>query len=345
MDISKALKAMGVSRRDFMRASSAIGAAFGLEATGVTKFVGKAEAKEAAAGGLPVLWLQAQTCTGCSVSLLNSIYYATIADLVVNTLDINYHPNLSAAAGNLAVSAVETTYRKGGYALVVEGAIPTAADGEYCTLWPGLTALKGVKRYAERASVIIAAGTCASYGGLSAAQPNLTGATGVSQVLGGGYTVVNIPGCPMHPDWLVGTVAYILANGKVPALDAQGRPTAFYGKTLHEQCPYLAEYNTKYGRQSHARGQSCLDCHTRTDSHVPQPRVLGVGGCLFALGCNGNRVHCDCSVRKWNGSAAGTPGVNWCVEAGAPCTGCTEPTFPDGMSPFYSLNGPGADDD
>jgi len=37
--------------------------------------------------------------------------------------------------------------------------------------------------------------------------------------------------------------------------------------------------------------------------------------------------------------------VNWCVEAGAPCYGCTEPTFPDGMSPFYTLNGPGADDD
>jgi NiFe hydrogenase small subunit HydA len=338
------MKAMGLSRRDFMQASSAIGAAFGLGVAGVTQFVPKAEAKETSAGGLPVLWLQAQACTGCSVSLLNSIYYATITDLAVNTLDINFHSNLSAAAGNQAVSAIEKTYRQGGYALVVEGAVPTAANGNYCTLWPGLTALKGVQRYAERASVIIAAGTCASFGGLSAAQPNVTGAKSVSQALGGGFTVVNIPGCPMHPDWLVGTVAYILANGSLPALDALGRPTAFYGKTLHEQCPYLGEYNTKYGRQSHARGQSCLECHTRTDSDVPQPRSLGTSGCLFALGCKGLQTRCDCAVRKWNGGAAGTPGVSWCVEAGGPCTGCTEPTFPDGMSPFNTLNGPGADD-
>jgi len=275
MDTSKVMKAMGLTRRDFMQATSAIGAAFGIGATGVTNFASKAEAKETAAGGLPVLWLQAQACTGCSVSLLNSIYYATITDLVVNTLDINYHSNLSAAAGNLAVSTVEKTYRQGGYALVVEGAIPTGANGEYCTLWPGMTALKGVRRYAERASVIIAAGTCAAYGGLSAAKPNLTGATGLSQVLGSGYTVVNIPGCPMHPDWLVGTVAYILANGSLPPLDSVGRPTAFYGKTLHEQCPNLAEYTAKYGRQSHARGQSCLDCHTRTDSDVRNPARSG----------------------------------------------------------------------
>ena len=70
-----------ITRRDFLRATSAIGAAFGLQATGLTKFAETAEAKETAAGGLPVLWLQAQACTGCSVSLLNSIYYATIDDL------------------------------------------------------------------------------------------------------------------------------------------------------------------------------------------------------------------------------------------------------------------------
>lgn len=343
MNSSKVMAALGVSRRDFMRATSAIGVAFGLGVPGASKFVSKAEARETSAGGLPLLWLQAQACSGCSVSLPNSIYYATISDLAVNTLDINFHSTLSAASGDQAVSAVEKTYRKGNYVLVVEGAIPTGANGDYCTLWPGLTALKGVQRYAERASVILAAGTCASFGGLSAAQPNITGASSVSQVLSG-VSVVNIPGCPMHPDWLVGTVAYILANGKLPALDAQSRPTAFYGKTLHEQCPFLTEFNTKYGRQGHAKGQSCLDCHARTDSHVPQSRSLGLGGCLFALGCNGGRTHCDCSARKWNGGQAGTPGVSWCVEAGSPCTGCTEPTFPDGMTPFYSLNGPGVED-
>jgi hydrogenase small subunit len=338
------MKAMGVSRRDFMRATSAIGAAFGLESAGVTGLVGNADAKETAAGGVPVLWLQGQSCSGCSVSLLNSIFYATIDDLAVNMLDINFHSNLTAATGNLAVSQIERTYRQGGYVLVLEGAIPTGSGGKFCNLWPGMTFQKAVERYTERAAFIMAAGTCASYGGIAAAAPNPTGCHGLADYYGT-KRVVKIPGCPIHPDWVVGTIAYIMANGAPPALDSLGRPTVFYGKTLHEQCPYLAEFNTKYaGQMGHTRGQSCLDCHARTDTHVPQARALGVGGCLFALGCNGNQAHCDCSVRKWNGGAPGTPGVNWCVEAGAPCSGCTEPTFPDGMSPFFSLNGPGVDD-
>ena len=97
MSNNEVMMKMGVTRRDFVRATSAIGAAFGLEATGVMSLVGDAQAKETAAGGVPVLWLQGQACSGCSVSLLNTIFYTTIDDLAVNTLDINFHPNLTAA--------------------------------------------------------------------------------------------------------------------------------------------------------------------------------------------------------------------------------------------------------
>ena len=51
-------------------------------------------------------------------------------------------------------------------------------------------------------------------------------------------------------------------------------------------------------------------------------------GCRYDLGCKGPGAYCDSFERKWNG-------VNWCV-ANAICIGCTEPTFPDGQSPFYS---------
>lgn len=170
------MKQMGLTRRDFVRATSAIGAAFGLEATGVMSLVGEAQAKETAAGGVPVLWLQGQACSGCSVSLLNTIFYTTIDDLAVNTLDINFHPNLTAAAGNMAVAQVERTYRQGGYVLVLEGAIPTGSGGKFCNLWPGMTFEKAVARYAERAAFIMGVGTCACYGGIPAAAPNPTGA-------------------------------------------------------------------------------------------------------------------------------------------------------------------------
>lgn len=298
---------MELSRRDFLKGSSAIATAFGLQSLGV--FGGSdAEALETDKGGVPVIWLQAQACTGCTVSLLNSIYYTTIDDLLLNTLDLNYHPQLSAAAGNLAVAQVEKTYRQGGYVLVVEGAIPTANGGTFCYLWPGLTALDAVARYTKNAAFILAVGSCASFGGMAAGAPNPTGAKGLDDAYGG-KRVIRIPGCPVHPDWVVGTIAYIIKNGKAPALDTYGRPLDYFSSTVHSKCPY------------------------RDSDEVS---VLGRPGCLEELGCKGPKTHADCPSRKWNAGAAGQPGVNWCIGAGAPCYGCTEPTFPDGMSPFYS---------
>jgi hydrogenase small subunit len=155
--------------------------------------------------------------------------------------------------------------------------------------------------------------------------------------------VVAIPGCPVHPDWIVGTIAYILANKALPPLDANNRPTMFFGQMLHDICPRRATFNSTYGTR-HNQGTSCLTCHSNTDSGVYSPRQLGTLGCMYALGCKGPKTHCDCPSRKWNGPGANQPGVSWCNLAGAPCIGCTEPTFPDGMSPFYTLSGPGVDD-
>ena len=308
-DTNDIMRAMGLTRRDFMRATSAIGAAFGLEATGVMSLVGEAQAKETAAGGVPVLWLQGQACSGCSVSLLNTIFYTTIDDLAVNVLDINFHPNLTAAAGNMAVAQVERTYRKGGYVLVLEGAIPAGSGGAFCNLWPGMTFEKAVERYAGRAAFIMGVGTCACYGGIPAAAPNPTGAHGLADSYGG-KRVVKIPGCPIHPDWVVGTVAYILANGTAPALDAYGRPLTFFGRRLHgDHCPL--------------KGMN--------EAHRP-----GQGGCTKEMGCRGEKTYCDCNIRLWNGGAPGAKGVSWCSGAGAVCIGCSEPSFPDGMSPFYT---------
>jgi len=39
------------------------------------------------------------------VSLLNSIYYTTVDDLLINVLNLEYHPNIMAAAGEFGLSA------------------------------------------------------------------------------------------------------------------------------------------------------------------------------------------------------------------------------------------------
>jgi hydrogenase small subunit len=316
---------MNITRRDFLKASAAITSALAMEASGLLQLQ-KALAAGGEATGVPVIWLQGQSCTGCSVSLLNTIHYMTIDDLLVNTLDLKFHPSVMAAAGDLAVDAAETARDTSGYVLVIEGAIPVGAQGHYCHVWEDEnedpvtmeTAFKDFGLH-ENCICVLAVGTCASYGGIPAGNPNPTIALGVNEALS--YlgipgrerpTVINIPGCPSHPDWIVGTVAALLA-GEMPELDGDGRPIAFFDEHVHYYCPNRGQGN--------------------------KAKVLGDPGCLAGLGCNGQQTHADCPIRKWNASDPGGYGVNWCVGARNPCQGCTEPDFPDGMSPFYSLKG------
>ncbi|MBI5287226.1 MAG: oxidoreductase, partial [Deltaproteobacteria bacterium] len=158
----------------------------------------------------------------------------------------------------------------------------------------------------------IALGTCAAYGGIPAGAPNPTGNKGVADFLKGEKIktpVINIPGCPPHPDWFVGTVADILLFGlpKPGKIDKEGRPKAFYGKTIHDSCQRRSYYEEgKYAEK------------------------FGDEGCMIRLGCKGPDTHADCPIRLWNS------GVNWCVGAGSICQGCTEPGFPDKFSPIFA---------
>lgn len=301
---------MLISRREFLKYCTATAGALGLTASGLIKLQ-KVLALE---GAPPVVWLQGQCCTGCSVSLLNTIHYTTIDDLLLNTIDVEFHPTVMAGAGDLAVSAAEAAYDAGGYVLVVEGAIPTGENGRYCYLWPGMTALDAVQAFSEKAAFILAVGTCAAYGGMAAGAPNPTMARGVSEIVSG-KPVINLPGCPAHPDWIVGTIVHLLTYGGAPSLDSDGRPRNYYQSKVHSECPNKTRF--------HEKNLFATE--------------LGEVGCLYKLGCKGKETSSDCSMRKWNSGAVGACGVNWCIGGRTPCQGCTEPGFPDEMSPFYTL--------
>lgn len=311
---------MNITRRHFLKASAAITGALALKGSGL---LGLQKAMADVASMPPVIWLQGQGCTGCSVSFLNSVYYTTVDDLLINTLEVKFHPSVMAAAGDMAVEAAEDARDAGGYVLVIEGAIPVGANGHYCHVWEkqvggGLvpvTMQEAFASFVPGAVAVLAVGTCAAYGGMSAGGPNPTQAMGVQEaldVLGLQAAVVNIPGCPSHPDWIVGTVAALLA-GEPLALDDDGRPTAFFGEYVHSNCP-----NRGLGYRA---------------------QVLSDEGCLAGLGCKGQQTHADCPIRKWNSGGAGEYGVNWCVGARNPCQGCTDPDFPDKMGSFYNLRG------
>ncbi|MGQ9696102.1 MAG: hydrogenase small subunit [Thermodesulfobacteriota bacterium] len=270
----------------------------------------------------PVIWLQCATCTGCSVSILNSVS-PTIKNILIDEVvpgkhvNLRFHATIMAGAGDLAMEVAEETMnkQKNGYLLVVEGSIPTAQNGVYGAIGERnhqpVSMVDRVLEFGRDALAIIALGTCATFGGIPAAAPNPTGCVGTKELLqsrGLEKPVINISGCPPHPDWFVGTVASILLRG-LPSpeeLDDFGRPLAFYGKLIHENCQRRAYFDEGKFAKKH-----------------------GDPGCLYELGCKGPLTYADCPIRLWN------TGVNWCVGSGGGCHGCTQPEFPDLVSPLY----------
>ena len=157
------------------------------------------------------------------------------------------------------------------FVLVVEGSIPNEKikdEGYWCgfgndplTGQP-ITTSEWLDRLAPKATAIVAAGTCATYGGIHAMAGNPTGAMGVADYLGwswkskAGIPIVNVPGCPIQPDNLSETLTYLLymATDQAPMipLDEALRPTWLFGNTVHEGCDRAgyyeqADFATEYG--------------------------------------------------------------------------------------------------
>ena len=282
---------------------------------------------------------------------------------------LEWNSTVMAAAGDIPAGHLQNIRNGGGllgaFVLVVDGAIP-AANGNYCFVFDniddqGNPVLTGPGTYPSVATGspvtanaalewlatapgclgIVSQGTCAAYGGIPGGEGNRTGATGVANYLASksiGTPVINVPGCPPHPDWTVYTVAYILANSQVgnivfPPVDGHGRP--------------IGVYSASDGSPS---TPFCYDCANKdTQGKAGAAQQLGDAGCLGGLGCKGPYTSGDCPIRQKNTADDGTL-MNWCVGAqgqnstgsGAvnagigegrhPCQGCIMPDFPDWAS-------------
>lgn len=288
----------GLTKREFL---ASVGAITGCAAVGqgFNPLLARAFAAELKKSP-PVIWFAGSTCGGCSISALNAVNPA-IDEIVLNLVTLHYHLNISAASGDMVFENLYHVMEeeKGNYIYVQEGAVPTAAQGRYCIAgeYHGkkITMLKLAADLARNAKAVVAAGVCASYGGIPAAPPNPTGVKPLSEIVG--ERVINVPGCPVHPDDLFGTLLYFLKNG-MPELDAQGRPKIFF-PNVHENCPLLPAFK----REDFA------------DNWGEQ------GKCYALLGCRGPDTFCNAPQRGWNS------GINWCIKSGASCFGCTQPDF------------------
>ena len=259
------LRRRGVSRRDFLAFCSVMGSALALPGR-----VGAQIAEEImSVDKPPLIWLEFQDCAGNTESLLRASR-PTVADLVLDTLSVDYHETIMAAAGEQAEAALFATREKykGKYIAVVEGSIPTAEGGIYCTVG-GRTALDIARDVCGNAAATIAIGTCATYGGLPAAAPNPTGALGVTDAVPEAKNVINLPACPANVENLTATIVHYLTFKRWPPTDRYGRPLFAYGKLIHDGCERRAhfdagQYVEAWGDEGHRKGY-----------------------CLYKMGCKG----------------------------------------------------------
>jgi NADH ubiquinone oxidoreductase, 20 Kd subunit len=186
-----ALTDRGISRRRFLGFASAMTALLALPQAMTPQI---AKALESTRKPV-VVWLEFQDCAGNSESMLRSSH-PTVADVVLDVLSWEYHETIMAGAGHQAEAVLERV-RTGTdpYVLIVEGSIPTAENGIYCTIG-GKTAIQILQEMASKAALVVAVGACAWDGGFPRLGP--TGAVGVGDIIGN-KPLVNLGGCPPRP--------------------------------------------------------------------------------------------------------------------------------------------------
>ena len=283
-----------------------------------------------------VLWLTGGlSCDGDSVAMTNATN-PSVEDLLRGTLPGT--PRIALYNAMLAFETGEefmTAFHRAAagklepFVLVLEGSVPNenlSGEGHWSGF--GLDSVTGdpirittwIDWLAPLASAVFAVGTCAAYGGIPAMRGNPTGAMGLRDYLGSEWTtrsgapIVNLPGCPVHPDSvtqiLLQLCQYVCGLQPLPKLDDHGRPQELFDRTVQEGC----------GRAGFAEHGEFATSHG-------DPR-----GCLVKLGCSGPVAKCNVPTRGW------VNGIGGCPNVGGICIACTMPGFPDRFMPFVQAS-------
>ncbi len=264
-----------------------------------------------------VLWLQGGACSGNTMSFLNA-EEPSVCDLITDFgIRVLWHPSLGLELGNdlqqLLWDCVSGKIPLD--ILVFEGSVVNAPDG--AGTWNRFAARPMKDWLADLsavASFVVAVGDCATWGGIPAMAPNPSESEGLQflkRQAGGflgqdyrskaGLPVINIPGCPAHPDWISQILVAIATNrlGDV-TLDELNRPQTFFKSFTQTGCTRNVHFAYKAGVHEFGQRRGCL---------------------YYDLGCRGPMTHSSCNRILWNRVSSKT-------RAGMPCMGCTEPEFP-----------------
>ena len=264
-----------------------------------------------------VLWIQSGGCGGCSMSVLNAESPDLYDSLTYNQIELLWHPSFSEASGDEFLQLLRDIENDKIIldALCLEGSVMMGPNGSgrfHFMNARNQPMYQLIRMLTEKARYSVAIGNCAAYGGITSSGANLTEACGLQYdgeqeggLLGanwqsaGQLPVINIAGCPTHPNWVIETLAH-LASGDMTrqALDEFNRPLSYTNHLVHHGCPRneFYEYKASAARLSE---QGCLMEH---------------------LGCLGTQARADCNTRLWNGDGS-------CLRGGYACINCTAPGF------------------
>ncbi len=268
-------------------------------------------------GAKTLLWLQSGGCGGCTLSMLCAESPDLLTSLAAGGIELLWHPSLSEASGREAIGILEDILagKTKLDILCLEGSVIRGPNGTgkfHILAGTGRPVMQWLSDLAPHADYVAAVGSCAAFGGITAAGGNPSQACGLSHdgtIKGGllgldfrsraGLPVINIAGCPTHPNWVVETLLQIaMGDFSEDDMDDWGRPRSYADHLVHHGCPRNEFYEFK------ASAMELSDL-----------------GCMMEhLGCKGTQAHADCNTRLWNGSGS-------CLRGGYACINCTAPGF------------------
>ncbi|MES9853947.1 MAG: HupU protein [Candidatus Thiodiazotropha sp. L084R] len=273
---------------------------------------------------LNLLWLQSGGCGGCTLSLLCAEAPDIFTTLESAGINLLWHPSISEASGSELIDLLQTIL-DGEVPLdllCLEGSVVCGPNGSgkfHRLAGTGQPMMNWIEKLARVARHVVAVGSCAAYGGITAAGTNPSESCGLQydeSIEGGllgkqftdqeGLPVINIAGCPVHPNWVSETLVQIaFGELKHEHLDRWGRPRSYADHLVHHGCPR----NEFYEYKASAEKSSDLGCM------------------MEHMGCLGTQAHADCNTRLWNGEGS-------CLRGGYACINCTAPGFEEPGHPF-----------
>ncbi|WP_135075176.1 HupU protein [Terasakiella sp. SH-1] len=265
-----------------------------------------------------MLWLQSGGCGGCSLSLMCAESPNLYSALELANIRLVSHPSLNQASGRETVKILEDAL-SGELRIdifCIEGSIMFGPHGSgrfhMASGFDNKPMKDLISELAHVSDYVMAVGSCAAFGGITAGGLNEAEARGMvfdGDIRGGllgknflsraGLPVINLSGCPIHPDWVMETLYQIAADSLSHSdLDSFYRPRFLSNRLVHHGCSRNEFYEFKASAQN-----------------------LCEQGCLMEnIGCKGTQAAGDCNIRPWNGSGS-------CITGGYPCIACTEPGF------------------